>query len=101
MENPQRESETKEGLHKAIDRAHGEREPSNPWDRRKDVGVKYANVQQSYSLQCTSKMCFSFSRIITDHEVHMKEMLKGGLEWFCSEKKGKGNFAAKLEGRYT
>ena len=30
----------------------------------------------------------------------MKEMLKGGLEWFCSEKKGKGNFAAKLEGRY-
>ena len=46
-------------------------------------------------------MCFSFSRIITDHEVHMKEMLKGGLEWFCSEKKGKGNFAAKLEGRYN
>ena len=47
MENRQRENETKEDLHKAIDRAHGEREPFNPWDRRKDVGVKYANVQQS------------------------------------------------------
>ena len=54
---------------------------------------RYFNVHQ----KCVSL----FSRIITDHEVHMKEMLKGGLEWFCSEKKGKVNFAAKLEGRYT
>ena len=40
MENPSRASETKEGLHKAIDRAHGEGESRN--DRR-DVGVKYVN----------------------------------------------------------
>ena len=38
--NPSRASETKEGLHKAIDRAHGEGEPR--YDRR-DVGVKYVN----------------------------------------------------------
>ena len=50
MENPQRESETKEGLHMAIDRAHGEREPFNPWDRRKDVGVKYANVYATINI---------------------------------------------------
>ena len=40
MENPQRESETREGLHKAIDQAHGEGESRN--DRR-DVGIKCVN----------------------------------------------------------
>ena len=30
----------------------------------------------------------------------MKDMLKGGLEWLCSEKRGKGTHVAKLEGRY-
>ena len=44
MKNPPRDSETKEGLHKAIDRVHGEREPFSPWIKRKDVGVKYANA---------------------------------------------------------
>ena len=42
-----------------------------------------------------------FSRIIKDHETHMKKMLKGGLEWFCTEKRGKGAYIAKLEGRYN
>lgn len=38
--SPQRASETKEGLHRAIDRVHGEREPFDPSHNRKDVGVK-------------------------------------------------------------
>ena len=42
-----------------------------------------------------------FFRIIKDHENHMKDMLKGGLEWFCNERRGKGTYFAKLEGRYT
>ena len=46
------------------------------------------------------QQCFCFSRIIKDHETHMKDMLKGGLEWLCSEKRGKGTHVAKLEGRY-
>lgn len=37
--SPQRESETEEGLHKAIDRVHGD-EPFDPSQNRKDVGVK-------------------------------------------------------------
>ena len=45
-----------------------------------------------------SRNVFFFSRIIKDHETHMKEMLKGGLEWFCTEKSG---YIAKLEGRYN
>ena len=40
IENPQRTSETKEGLHKAIDRAHGEKVAFDPKDNRKDIGVK-------------------------------------------------------------
>ena len=40
MENPSRASETKEGLHKAIDKAHGEGVSRND---RKDVGVKCVN----------------------------------------------------------
>ena len=39
------------------------------------------------------------SRIIRDHETHMKDMLKGGLGWFCSDKRIEGQFVAKLEGR--
>ena len=39
------------------------------------------------------------SRIIRDHETHMKDMLKGGLGWFCSDKRIEGPFVAKLEGR--
>ena len=31
----------------------------------------------------------------------MKGKLKGSLEWFCREKRGKGQFAAKLEARYV
>ena len=42
-----------------------------------------------------------FPRIIKDHETHMKEMLKGGLEWFCTEKRGQGTYIAKLEGGYN
>jgi uncharacterized protein (DUF2249 family) len=38
-------------------------------------------------------------RIIKDHEVHMREMLKGALEWFCAEKREKGSFVLKLEAR--
>lgn len=38
-------------------------------------------------------------RIMNDHETHMREMLKGGLEWFDKEKRGRGLFAVKLEGR--
>ena len=63
--------------------------------------LMYNNQYSCYIPYNVRQKCFSFSRIITDHEVHMKEMLKGGLEWFCNEKKGKGNFAAKLEGRYA
>ena len=37
--SPQRASETKEGLYKAIDRVHGD-EPFDPSHNRKDVGVK-------------------------------------------------------------
>ena len=40
IENPSRETETKEGLHKALDRAHWDKELSDPGDRRKDIGVK-------------------------------------------------------------
>ena len=40
-----------------------------------------------------------FTRIMNDHETHMKETLKGGLEWFDKEKRGRGLFAVKLEGR--
>ncbi|CAI8016455.1 hypothetical protein GBAR_LOCUS10095 [Geodia barretti] len=78
VENPPRQSETKEGLHRAIDRAHGEEAALNPKENRRDVGVK----------------------IIKDHEVHMREMLKGALEWFCAEKREKGPFVLKLEARF-
>ena len=44
VKNPPRDSETREGLYKAIDRVHGEGEPFSPWIKRKDVGVKYANA---------------------------------------------------------
>ena len=37
--NPPRESETKEGLYKAIERAHGGRELLKPGESPKDVGV--------------------------------------------------------------
>ena len=37
-ESPVRESETREGLRRAIDRVHGEREAM---DSRKDTGYKY------------------------------------------------------------
>ena len=37
VKNPVRESETREGLHKAIDRAH---EPMGPKHFHKDMGVK-------------------------------------------------------------
>ena len=40
MESPRRESETREGLHKAIDQAHGEGESR---DDQRDVGVKCVN----------------------------------------------------------
>ena len=30
----------------------------------------------------------------------MKDMLKGGLEWFCKEKRAQRPYACKLEGRY-
>jgi hypothetical protein len=78
VENPLRQSETKEGLHRAIDRVHGEEVAFNPKENRRDVGVK----------------------IIKDHEVHMREMLKGALEWFCAEKREKGSFVLKLEARF-
>lgn len=42
-----------------------------------------------------------FPRIIRDHETHMREMLKGGLQWFCTERKEKGNFILKLEARWV
>ena len=41
MENPSRASETKEGLHKAIDKAHGQGVSRN--DQR-DIGVKCVNI---------------------------------------------------------
>ena len=31
----------------------------------------------------------------------MREMLKGGLQWFCTERKEKGNFILKLEARWV
>ena len=41
-ESPVRESETREGLRRAIDRVHGEkREAFDPMDSRKDTGYKY------------------------------------------------------------
>ena len=40
MKSPHRESETKEGLHKAIDRIHGKGQDYDPGANRKDVGVK-------------------------------------------------------------
>ena len=49
------------------------------------IGKKY-----NYTLMC---------RIIKDHEEHMREMLKGALEWFCAEKRDKGPFVLKLEAR--
>ena len=44
VENPPRQSETKEGLHRAIDRAHGEEAALNPKENRRDVGVKYVVI---------------------------------------------------------
>ena len=52
-------------------------------------------IQLNYFIKCPN---LPF-RIIKDHEVHMREMLKGALEWFCAEKREKGPFVLKLEAR--
>ena len=40
-----------------------------------------------------------YIRIIKNHEDHMKDMLRGGLEWFCEKKRDWGPYGCKLEGR--
>ena len=59
----------------------------------------YLSQLYMYNAHAQKSPDYTHNRIINDHEEHMKEMLTGGLEWFCEEKRGRGPFVLKLEGR--
>jgi len=39
------------------------------------------------------------ARIIVEYQDHMKDMLKGGLEWLCDKRQENNGYVAKLEAR--
>ena len=39
------------------------------------------------------------ARIIVEYRDHMKDMLKGGLEWLCDKRQENNRYMAKLEAR--
>ena len=42
---------------------------------------------------------YIYARIIKEYRDHMKDMLKGGLEWLCAKRKENDGYMTRLEAR--